>query len=79
MSEEKKHPPFNVAAWIAIILWVVSTVFQVGAIYATNNNRDYVDNKTESIRRELRDDLNAINNKLDRLIESKSAQQKGEK
>ena len=77
MPDEKKHHPLPIAALIAIFLWVVSTVFQVGAIYANNSNRDYVDLKTESIRREIRNDLYKINDKLDRIIENNIVRQKG--
>lgn len=74
MSEpvEKKHHPLNLTAWIAIILWVISSVFQVGAIYATNMSKAYVDERTESLRMELKEDLREINQKLDRLIEKKN-------
>jgi hypothetical protein len=70
-AEEKKASPMNVTAWIAIILWVISTVFQFGAIYATNQNKEYVDKKTESLRLEWKDDLKGISDKLDKILLNK--------
>ena len=70
--DEKKTHPLNITAWIAIILWTVSTVFQVGAMFATNQNKEYVDKKTEVLRLEWKQDLLNINNKLDRLIETRN-------
>jgi len=70
--DEKKQNAFNVTAWIAIILWCISTVFQVGAMYATSQQKEYVDKKTEMLRLEWKQDLLQINNKLDRLIEKRN-------
>ncbi len=70
-EEKEKKVSLNLVAWSAIILWVIRTVFDVGALYATSQNKEYVDKKTETLRLEWKGDLKDISDKLDKLIQEK--------
>jgi len=69
--DEKKKISLNVAAVIAIALWVISIVFQAGGIYAYAAIRDYVDKKDAEISASVEKKFDKILEKIEKLQEQK--------
>lgn len=63
-KESKVNP-----AVIAIVLWAIGIIFQIGVIYATSSLKEYVDTQDKELRFEVKTLYERIDNKLDRLIE----------